>query len=441
MPTAILSLNQYKNFQVNGEIPEFNMNGKILPAYAFEKTTNETFGSNISNSKISLSDMLYLYKRCDIAANAVDLTPETVWGKGWKIKLYSKEGKEIQDSPLINEYVNLTNTFNVSGKFRECHVYARLFGAGIMVLGLKDNKDLSEPVDKAQGLNYLTVFSRDQIKKIVFDEDPNSETYGQIQSYNVQVGNRAEDKFTVHVDRVIHVMEKTINNSPWGISVLEAPYDLFTVLKNTDWAAGEAYYQNASPLYVVSWDDTDPQAMPPTPTEKQTVKNDIENLNVHKRILKPKSWTVEVVSGSGRIADPTLIWNTVIERIAGAVRTPKQLLLGTSAGALASGETNLSQWYSYIANQQTNWAQPYIAKFYSKLQKCGVLPEGNIGVEFPTLWEMDEKEKAQIFQIKMSTAVAAVSGEHPLMTVEEARTKILDLNPNIGEGETQQDST
>jgi uncharacterized protein YukE len=139
------------------------------------------------------------------------------------------------------------------------------------------------------------------------------------------------------------------------------------------------------------------------------------------------------------IADPGLIWDSIIERIAGSVGIPKQLLLGTSAGALASGEVNLMQWYNTIALQQSGWAEPYLNDFYGRLQAWGILPAGNLSVVWGTLWEMDEKEKAQIQQIKVNTAVAALSstGQGSLMSLEEVRETILDLSPVVGGGSKQ----
>ena len=450
MPTAILNASQYKQFQTNGVVPAYEANGQQIPAYAFGGS-NTGFSSGkkwkLFPESIDYTDLWYLYKRCDIATNAVDIIPQTLWGKGWNIKIHDAAGNELQNSPLQKQVTTLNKSVNVQGYFEEAHRYARALGLGIVILGLADDLDLSEQVVKASGLSYLTCFSNDEISQINYVTDLKNPDYGKIESYEVCIAGNVESKFVVHRSRVIHINEKMMKKDARGISVLESSYDLFQIIKNTDWSAGEAYYQNASPLYTLSWDDTNPAITDsePTPAEKAQLTKDLEDIHVKKRYVKPKSWELGVVQGSGRIADPQMIWTPLIERIAGAVGTPKQLLLGTSAGALASGEVNLEQWYGYIANKQTGWAEPLLNEFYSKLQEYGVLEQGNIGIVWATLWEMDKKEEAEIQLIKVNAAVAAVGAPSALgvsgsalMTVEEARVQILKLSPKLGGGQQYQ---
>ena len=197
----------------------------------------------------------------------------------------------------------------------------------------------------------------------------------------------------MHSSRVIHLNERTRRRSPWGISILTAAYDLFQILKNTDWSAGEAYYQNASPLYELTWNEQ--AENPPSLEEKTRAADDLEDLHVKKRFMHPEDWHLNVIQGSGRIADPNLIWAPIIERIAGRVGVPKQILLGTSAGALASGETNLQQWYKDIAELQHGKATQWLRRFYSILMDAGVVPWGSIrlsGLRFGR-WMRKKKPK------------------------------------------------
>lgn len=436
MPKALLSAEQYSEFVTNGTLPKYSANSAVtgIPRGRSESPNggNRSFPASISNE-----DFWYLYKRCDIAENAVDIIPKNVWGNKWKFRVFTGQGAEISDSELEKAAYALTKQYNINLVFQEAHIYARCIGFGLIVIGLKDGKTLDQSAEGQSEFSYLSVYSGDEVKP-VYDQDAQSETYRQIIAYQVTPEQDAKNKFEVHASRCIMVYEKKNSKQPHGVSILQAPYDLFLILKNTDWSAGEAYYQNASPLYELSWDDTE-SSEDITLEEKERSKSDLEDLNARKRIIHPKSWELKVIQGSGRIADPQLIWDSIIERIAGSVGIPKQLLLGTSAGALASGEVNLMQWYNTIALQQSGWAEPYLNEFYGRLQSWGILPQGSLGVVWGTLWEMDEKEKAQILQIKVSTAVAALSstGQGVLMSLEEVRETILDLSPVVGGGSKQ----
>jgi len=439
---AILSYDQYKQFRSSGKIPEFFINDEQIPAFAFEGQKRKWSSKEwkLFPKNVSKEDLLYLYERCDIAANAVDTLPADVWGKGFTVKVVNEEGEEVKDSPLEQKIWEINQKHKVRAVFQEAHRYARLFGLGIVVIGLADGKSLDNPVKPpVQDVSYLTAFSSYEITKIEFNKDLNSEDYGKIERYKIVIKGEQKQEFWVHASRVIHIMEKTIGKSAWGKSVLEPCYDLFIVLKNTDWSAGESYYQNASPIFIVTWEDIkEVEVEPPSKEEIDAIKEDIKDIHVRKRFVLPASWHVEVVKGSGQLPDPGKIWQPVIERIAGGVKIPKQLLLGTSAGALASSETNLKQYFKYVANMQSTFAEPLLVDFYTRLQEWGILPEGRFDIEWTPLMEMSEKDLAEINLTKMKTASLALGdpmkGIPALMSVEEAREQFLGLNPQIGGG-------
>jgi len=440
---AVLNYGQMSELNTSGILPQyFNQDGEEIPQYSFI-TGKSSFGAGkewkLFPQYIGVDDLVYMYRRMDIAANAVDIPAKDIWAGGVTVKVIGSRGEELKDSELERQIWKMNQDLSVLAKFEEGHRYARMLGMGVVVIGLNDGKKLAEKPDRATGVDYLRAFSKKEVVKIEYDRVPTSETYGEIIEYSIKIGGQSSSQavdFIVHVDRVIHVMEKTIEASAFGLSVLEPPYDLFQVLKNTDWSAGEAYYQNASPLFVVSWDDSE-DAEPPDQDEIDDLKDDIEDIHVKKRYIKPASWSFDVVKGMGELPDPGKVWEPIVERIAGAVKIPKSILLGTSAGALASGETNLQQYYKDISGQQSNFAEPLLNDFYGRLQKWGVLPTGDFDLEWPSLWEPTDKDVAEINKMKMETANVAVGntlGGVALMTVEEAREQILDMNPKLGAG-------
>ena len=434
---AILNFNQYQEFAGNGQVPEFFINDKQIPAFAFEgmkRKFGTTYEWKLFPKEVGKTDLQYLYERCGLATNAVDVPTGKVWGKGFTLKVTDKDGKEQKNSKLEKQIWEINQTQHVKKIFQEAHQYARLYGLGIVVLGLADNQKVETEVGKPSALSYLRAFSGLEVTKLEFDKDPNSETYGQISKYKIARGGEQQQDFEVHASRVIH-----FNNGkgPWGKSILEPAYDLFTIYKNSIWSAGESYYQNASPLFVVSW-DLEELGEPPSKEELDDIKDDIEELHVRKRYVKPKGFNLEVVKGSGQLPDPQKVIDPVVELIAGAVKVPKQLLLGTEAGALASGEVNLQQYYAQIADIQSTFAEPLLIEFYKRLQEWQILPEGNFDIEWIPLWEMDEKDRAEINKTKMLTATMAqgdaMRGRNPLMSDGEIREQILGLNPEIGMG-------
>lgn len=446
---AVLNYDQVQGFNNHGLVPQyFNEAGQQLPEYNFTSRKNQV-GAGVEYllfpETIDYEDLMYIYRRIDIAANAVDLIPADVWGAPINIKTIGADGQEEKDSELAKQIWQLNRDLNVLGTYEEGHRYTRILGLGIIVMGLADGRRIDEPVgDRATGLKYLRAYSADDIDEIHYNTDPDSEDYGEIEFYDIKLQGSANASvsqpaqiFKVHASRVIHLNEKTVKKDPWGVGVLESPYDLFVILKNTDWSAGEAYFQNASPLFVLSWDDSE-DADPPDEDKLNQADEDLEVIHATKKYIKPASWQLDTVQGSGKIPDPDLIWGPVVERIAGAVRIPKQLLLGTSAGALASGEVNLQQYYKDVGKYQNNFAEPALLDMYQRLQALGVLNEEEFDIEWAPLWEMSEKDKSEIAVNNVNAARVAVgnrsTGEPELMTVEEAREQLLGLQGELGEG-------
>ena len=448
---AVLNYNQMQNFNESGIVPQFfdQESGAQLPEYSMVSSKAQVGGGAdylLFPAIISYDDLMYIYQRIDIAANAVDLVPADVWGAPINVKTITEAGQEEKDSDLAKKIWKLNRDLKVLKTYEEGHRYTRILGLGIVVMGLADGLAISDPIGStAQELSYLRAYSADDIDKINYYTDPLASTYGEIESYEIKIGgtvNRSNREvqpieFTVHSSRVVHLNEKTLKKDPWGVGILQAPYDLFVILKNTDWSAGESYFQNASPLFVLSWDDSE-DAEPPSGDQLDDAEDDLLQIHATKKYIKPMGWKLEVIQGSGRLPDPGMIWDPVVERIAGAVKIPKQLLLGTSAGALASGETNLGQYYKDIGKVQNNFAEPALVEMYQTLQDLGILPEGDFDIEWAPLWEMTAKEKSEISVNNVNAARVAVgnaaAGEPELMTVGEAREQLLNLNAELGTG-------
>jgi len=431
---AVLNFNQLKEFDRTGLVPEYRVDGQQVPAYAFEGAKPK-FGAayewKLFPQDVTKDDLGYLYERCGIATNAVDAIPDRVWGKGFTIKVVNEQGDEVQDSQLEKDIWAINQDFRVRKRFQEAHAKARLYGMSIIMYGVADGLQVEDEVEKPDTLTYLRVYDAKQISEMEYDKDQNSETYGQITRYKITLGGNITP-FWIHASRVIHLGDKT-----WGNSVLTPAYNSFVVFMNGVWSAGEAYYQNASPLFVLSWDDAE-AVESPTDAELDDMQEDLENLHVKKRFIKPASFVLDTVKGSGVILDPAKLFDPLLEIMAGELRIPKQILLGTEAGAIASGEVNMQMWYDNIADEQRTYAEPLLIAFYQQLQAWGILDEGDFDVEWTPLWEISERERAELNKIKMETAVLALGDAFrnipPLMSVEEAREQILGLNPQIGAG-------
>jgi len=128
-----------------------------------------------------------------------------------------------------------------------------------------------------------------------------------------------------------------------------------------------------------------------------------------------------LLSGSTNKDQPGEVWdqkNTsfatlpdIIEKaqqeVSGACGIPRALLFGTSSGGLGStGDLELSNYYDAVNTEQSTQIEPAMALFDECLIRAAL---GNrpadLWYEWRSLWQMTDKEKAEIGRMKAETWV------------------------------------
>ena len=120
-------------------------------------------------------------------------------------------------------------------KIMEMFYWSRLYGGGIIVMGLDDGRDLDMPVDVStlRNVNYLHVFDRYQVNQglmPMIDKDINSPNYGLPLYYNIQfnLGDGSYEYLEVHHSRVLRadgiILPARLRsaNQYWGESEIQA---------------------------------------------------------------------------------------------------------------------------------------------------------------------------------------------------------------------------
>jgi hypothetical protein len=392
-------------------------------------------------TKLSYEQFKYIYRRMGIARNAVNKWVSALWDKWFTVKAKSDKVKE--------EVEQLNRRLRVKQVFKKATRYMRQYGYGLVYIGVADQEP-SEPLGKISSLDkvFLKALSPLNLKDAKYDgtgeefelvEDTSNPRYGEPEFYNVVVGTNSdgvEEVVKVHWTRVIHLVDPEAEDQLRGVSVFEPAFDTLLILKNVDWAAGESYYQNASPLFVLSYEGELSEQ------ELEQMKRDLEEINVKSRYIKPKNFELDTVRGSGQAPDPNRWWQPLLRRVAGELGVPERVLYGMPKGALAAAETDLMQWYGEIAQLQKDFCEYYLDEFYRRLHEAGVLSvdPDEFEYEWTPLWELDEIDKARVWQIK-SAAAARLQGDPTkgipaIMTPEEIRKFIFELEGEPGEAVT-----
>lgn len=114
------------------------------------------------------------------------------------------------------------------GKLHELACYSRLFGGAAMLLLTKDPSGYEEPLSltNLQKLEKLIVLNKYCISSITYDEDIESESFGDVTHYNVTMPQSSK-MFKIHASRIVIMkgewspVQASRMMSDWGVSCLQ----------------------------------------------------------------------------------------------------------------------------------------------------------------------------------------------------------------------------
>ena len=316
-------------------------------------------------------------------------------------------------------------------KLLDARTKARLWGGAAIYIGTGEG-DASQPLDvekvKAGGIQFLTVLSRNDLSAGEIDQDAMSETFGKPKDYQILTGNAVIAN--VHPSRLVvfvgrpHPDDRLQGglNKGWGDSVLEV---VFSAVKNADATAANiaslVFEANvdvfgvpdlmtnlSDPDYAQRLNDRFTLAATAKSINKALVRDSLEE---YDRKTISFSNLPEVMQG-------------FLQMVAGAADIPVTRLLGQSPGGLNStGESDLKNYYDRLSAEQELVIRPAMWRLDECLIRSALgkrPPE--INYRWSALWQMTDKEKAEIG--KMKSESAEILGRTGLFTSEELRTAV-----------------
>lgn len=313
---------------------------------------------------------------------------------------------------------------NVRGKVLEARIKARLLGGAAILIGTGD-ADMMEPLDAervgAGGIQYLTVFTRKHLSAGEIDRDPASEFYGKPSWYRLQGkdGRHVE----VHPSRLAIFQGNAIADEDfaqyqgWGDSVLVAVMD---AVKNADSTAAniaslvfEAKVDIIRlPNFMASLGD---EGYKQKILERYTLANTAKGINGTLMLDKEE----EYESKSANFSTLPDILDRFLTIVSGAADIPATRLLGQSpAGLNSTGEADLRNYYDRISAMQEIEMTPALYRLDECLIRSALgSRDPGIHYRWAPLWQMTDKERADIFKTKAdgARAIAGTGGMSPAL--------------------------
>jgi phage-related protein (TIGR01555 family) len=339
-------------------------------------------------------DFDHFYSADDVAGNIVDIVPEDSFTKGYKLK-------GVDDPKTLEAIMDRGKQLKIDERYLEAWKIARIHG-GAGVIKVTEDAKMDLPMPTGKKLLALNVVDRWdlQINSTDIDGDITSPTFREAIRMNLQVSEGSQSVFIpIHGTRVVKfdgafLPRRMIKqNQYWGDSILTKLYNPIrnyqisndaAALTVQDFDIPVLKLKNLAQLMTADCDD-------------QVIKR-LEMVNLSKSIAKMIVLDADMEEfdhKSRNVTGLADILNKVESRLVSASKMPRTKLLGESAGGLGStGESQQTDWYSFIESQQQNFLKPKLLEVYRHIIRTE-FPKVNadsIDIEFNPLWQMSEIE-------------------------------------------------
>ena len=400
----------------------------------------ETFGYK---RRLTYLDYLRRYRRQDIAKRIIDATVDNTWKDMPQIE---DTKDDSGDTHFEKDVKALFKRFKLMKVLKRADRLACIGSFSVIVIGTKKNK-LSEPLPQMQSIDdiaYFGVYSQHQTKITKWVTDVNSPRYGKPAQYTIMTSPTDESNFdadsgygigksiVVNADRVIHVVDETLESEVYGIPKLEPVFNLLDDLLKVAGGSSEMFWLGAYQGLVFNakedydFDENDRKAM-----DEEIQKY----VNKMQRYIKTKG--IEVTTLGSDIASPKDHFDMLISLIAGTSNIPKRILLGSELGELAS-TTDQDNFFSFISGRRNDFAEMAVLDpLIDKLVEHGALTrpvDGDYDVVWPPLFELSQTAQAQVAN-NISTAaknMSSTGNAQEVMSVKEFR-KMVNLKGDAPE--------
>lgn len=298
--------------------------------------------------------------------------------------------------------------------FNEAIKWQRLYGGSLIVIGAMDGRSPESRLnDKAiKKVEYLKVVPKTDISisDSVFNTNPSSPDFGKVEKYAItyRIGHQAIKK-KVHASRCIPFYNDpapamlrasmSLDGRYWGISSLQRIYEELRDLGGVTQSIINILYEFIIGKFKVS----NLARMFAEGRESQLITR-IEIMEMSKSILnavilgEDEEYTRDYATLAGL---PEVIDRYML-KLSGSTGIPVTRLFGRSPSGLnATGENDLRNYYDLIEANQRNRLFPPLRRLVNLLSSY--LKVDPPEVIFVSLYQLDEKEKAEVNKLNAET--------------------------------------
>lgn len=387
---------------------------------------------------LEFKDFLAKYDRQDVAGRIVDMPAKETW----KGQIWVTDAEDDAETPFVKDWLELTRRLRVWHHFGRVDRLAGIGRYAVLLVGLKDGKELEEPAERVQGpqdVLYLTPYREDHAEIVEWDTDTQSPRFGRPEMYELTIAGshagfrlegRVSDKVKVHHSRILHVAEGLLEDEVFGRPRLQRVFDRLDDLQKLAGGSAEIFWLVAAQLLHIDIDkDADIKQSDLDALDEQ-VQEVMHNL---RRTLQTQGATAQAIGGDGSKVAPEQTYNMLSELIGAAAEIPHRILFGSERGELASTQDQ-EEWHNRVQGRREEHGEPALIRpFIERLVDLGAIKppkDGQFRVEWPQLGEPSAAELAETGKAAAEAASFLSPGDPTLvLPIHEFREWFFKLSP------------
>jgi phage-related protein (TIGR01555 family) len=357
----------------------------------------------------------WIYRGSWIGGNAIDCVADDMTREGVSIlgPLKPEQTKKIEERIKI---------LNIWPQLNEVIKWSRLYGGAIgvhMIEGQKYDTPLNLATigkDQYKGILPLDRWMvNPSLDDLVTAPGPHM---GYPKYYDVTQFAPGLRGKRVHHSRVIRLVgiklpyAQRVMELMWGESVIERMYDRMVMFDSATTGAAQLAYKSHVRTYAIENFRTMCAA------GGVAFAGLVRQIDMMRRFQSNEGMTImdagdkfELHTSSAMTGMAEILVH-LGQQVSGALRIPLVILFGQSpAGLNSTGESDIRNYYDGISNQQETDLHLAVHETYEMTTRSvGIEPPDGFGVEFNPLWQLSEKEKADIAKVDTDRVTGAVDG-------------------------------
>lgn len=368
--------------------------------------------ASIDNPSIFTREELEALQASDDMANKICGLPPKEMTREWITCQH-------EDQEVAEQIHMRLEELEIQSKVAEALTWGRTFGDALMILGADDGqKDLSQPLNEKniQKFDWVYVVDRYDVNIKSWYDKLGETKYGEPQIYTVNNnsggGGSQMLSMDFHESRVIRfsgamtTRQRQLKNAGWNDSVLLKVYDVLRDFNSSWGGAANLLTDFSQAVFKIKG-----LAAMLASDKDQLVLNRLLLLDTARSIARaiPIDENEEFTRETASIAGLADLLGMFSKRLSGAAGMPVSLLMGEHpAGLAATGDASIRFFYDSIKADQEQILRPALNRiikliYLSKQGPTGGQEPEDWSFEFNPLWQLTEKEEADIRYVQAQT--------------------------------------